>query len=74
MKRKKGKLLDSLAAGQSLTITDPIQTFSGLLADGSSLELEPRAFDSGSRLAVTLAAPEPNVLPRDVSLDGAVDF
>ena len=69
-----GELLDALVVGESFTIAEPIETLTGILADGSSfsfgqnLFLQPN-FSPGATINVTLSS-----IVGDVNLDGVVDF
>ena len=70
-----GDLLDSLVADQSFTITEPIESLSGVLADGQSFDFESVSFELGTTVTVTLiAGPTDVLLLGDVNLDGVVDF
>ena len=70
-----GELLDALVVGESFTITEPVETLDGVLADGSpfSFGLDEFGFSStfspGATITVTLSS-----LLGDVSGDGVVDF
>ena len=70
-----GESLDALVQGKSVTITEPVETLTGILADGSPFSfgqdefgIEPN-FRPGATITVTLSS-----LIGDVNGDGVVNF
>ena len=56
-----GELLDELVIDELFTISESIDSLSGILADGSSFSFGSGTFASGSTVTVTLTAvPEPS--------------
>ena len=68
-----GELLDELVVGETFTITEPIQTLEGILADGSSFSFRESyggaVFSPDATLTVTLSS-----ILGDVNVDGEVNF
>ena len=72
-----GELLDALVVGESFTITEPIETLEGILADGSSFnfgqgggsEFDIPNFSPDATVTVTLSP-----ILGDVNVDGEVNF
>ena len=69
-----GELLDELVVGETFTITEPIQTLEGILADGSSFSFGESygggpVFSPDAILTVTLSS-----ILGDVNVDGEVNF
>ena len=72
-----GELLDALVVGGSLTITEPIETLEGILADGSPFSF---GQGGGSELGIPNFSPDAivtvtrSLILGDVSGDGVVNF
>ena len=72
-----GELLDALVVGESFTITEPIETLEGILADGSTFNF---GQGGGSEFGIPNFSPDATVTVTlssvlgDVNVDGEVNF
>ena len=72
-----GELLDALVVGESFTITEPIETLEGILADGSTFNF---GQGGGSEFGIPSFSPDATVIVTlssilgDVNVDGEVNF